>query len=81
MMYHSHTLACCECRWEGRPRTPPFKWGETGEVLPPHDTWLHELDLKAEGLGALVDPDLVSCCSTSLVGWLVGWLMSWLKTS
>mmetsp|Transcript_22905 Transcript_22905/g.58437 ORF Transcript_22905/g.58437 Transcript_22905/m.58437 type:complete len:440 (-) Transcript_22905:427-1746(-) len=46
-------------RWEGRPRTPPFKWGEDGEVLPPHDTWLHELDLKAEGLGALVDPDLV----------------------
>lgn len=30
-----------------------------GEVLPHHSTWLAELDLRAEGLGALIDPDLV----------------------
>ncbi|GLC43541.1 hypothetical protein PLESTM_001484500 [Pleodorina starrii] len=46
-------------RWEGRPRTPPFRWGDGVEVLPPHDTWLRELDLKAEGLGALIEPDLM----------------------
>lgn len=46
-------------RWDGRPKTPPFKWGEDGEVLPPHDIWLTELDLKHEGLGALLEPDLV----------------------
>lgn len=46
-------------RWEGRPRTPPFKWGEEGEILPPHDTWLTEMDLKAEGLSALVEPEMV----------------------
>lgn len=28
-------------------------------MLPPHDTWLHELDLKAEGLGSLVEADLL----------------------
>lgn len=28
-------------------------------MVPPHDVWLAELDLKAEGLLALVDPDLV----------------------
>eukprot|EP00198_Chlamydomonas_reinhardtii_P009683 XP_001699020.1 predicted protein [Chlamydomonas reinhardtii] len=33
-------------RWAGRPRTPPFRWGDGVEVLPPHDTWLRELDLK-----------------------------------
>ena len=27
-------------RWEGRPQTPPFKWGENGVVLPDHDLWL-----------------------------------------
>ncbi|EFJ42408.1 hypothetical protein VOLCADRAFT_97483 [Volvox carteri f. nagariensis] len=46
-------------RWEGRPRTPPFRWGDGVEVVPPHDTWLRELDLKAEGLGALIEPDLM----------------------
>mmetsp|Transcript_37672 Transcript_37672/g.83892 ORF Transcript_37672/g.83892 Transcript_37672/m.83892 type:complete len:441 (-) Transcript_37672:2613-3935(-) len=46
-------------RWEGRPRTPPFKWGDQGEVVPPHDTWLRELDLKQEGLAALVEADLL----------------------
>ena len=46
-------------RWEGRPRTPPFKWGDSKEQLPAHDTWLKDLDLKAEGLGALIDSDLI----------------------
>eukprot|EP00798_Chlamydomonas_sp_ICE-L_P014421 gene14421-20427_t len=46
-------------RWEGRPHTPPFKWGEYGEELPPHDTWLRSVDLKAEGLGGLIEPVLV----------------------
>ena len=47
------------CRWEGRPRTPPFKWGDEGEILPPHNTWLLELDLKAEGFAAFIDPDMI----------------------
>jgi hypothetical protein len=38
-------------RWEGRPRTPPFRWGDGVEVLPPHDTWLRELDLKVRHRG------------------------------
>ena len=46
-------------RWEGRPRTPPFKWSGDGEVIMPHDTWLKELDLKQEGVEALVDHDSV----------------------
>ncbi len=46
-------------RWEGRPRTPPFKWGEQGEILPPHDTWLQELSLQKEGLASLVEQDLL----------------------
>lgn len=46
-------------RWEGRPRTPPFRWGDGSEVLPPHDMWLRDLDLKAEGLGSLIEPDLM----------------------
>lgn len=46
-------------RWEGRPRTPPFKWGEKGEVLPPHDMWLRELNLRREGLEVLVEVDLI----------------------
>ncbi|GMH35101.1 hypothetical protein BSKO_02969 [Bryopsis sp. KO-2023] len=41
-------------RWDGRPSTPPFKWGEGGEELPPHDAWLTELDLKTEGGGVLL---------------------------
>lgn len=42
------------CRWDGRPTTPPFKWGPNGEELPPHDAWLANMDLKAEGMGSLV---------------------------
>uniref|UniRef100_A0A7R9VJD9 Uncharacterized protein n=1 Tax=Chlamydomonas euryale TaxID=1486919 RepID=A0A7R9VJD9_9CHLO len=42
-------------RWEGRPRTPPFKWGEEGAVVPAHDVWLMELNLEREGLLSLVD--------------------------
>mmetsp|Transcript_34108 Transcript_34108/g.61492 ORF Transcript_34108/g.61492 Transcript_34108/m.61492 type:complete len:458 (-) Transcript_34108:462-1835(-) len=45
-------------RWEGRPRTPPFRWGDGVEVLPAHDLWLTDLNLKAEGILNLVDPDL-----------------------
>mmetsp|Transcript_2579 Transcript_2579/g.4376 ORF Transcript_2579/g.4376 Transcript_2579/m.4376 type:complete len:436 (+) Transcript_2579:107-1414(+) len=47
-------------RWEGRPRTPPFKWGEQGELLPPHDTWLTDLNLRREGLDTLVEPDVIN---------------------
>ncbi|CAD7696587.1 unnamed protein product [Ostreobium quekettii] len=46
-------------RWEGRPKTPPFKWGNDGEEVPAHDAWLAELDLRLEGLEALVSPELV----------------------
>lgn len=46
-------------RWEGRPRTPPFKWSEQGEVQPPHDAWLKDLDLRQEGMAMLVDADSV----------------------
>ena len=43
-------------RWEGRPRSPPFKWGNGGMELPPHDVWLQELDLQREGVvAALID--------------------------
>ena len=40
--------------WEGRPPTPDFEWND-GVVLPAHDIWLEQLDLKREGLAALVD--------------------------
>ena len=56
---HTHVHTTCR-RWEGRPRTPPFKWGDQGEILPPHDQWLRDMDLKAEGLGALIEPDLLT---------------------
>jgi hypothetical protein len=48
---------CCAwlCRWEGRPSTPPFQWGGTCELLPPHDSWLRALDLRQEGLAGLVE--------------------------
>eukprot|EP00210_Caulerpa_lentillifera_P003279 g3130.t1 len=39
-----------ESRWEGRPRTPPFRWGIHGEEVPPFDAWLTELDLTTEPL-------------------------------
>lgn len=29
-----------QARWEGRPTTPPFQWGDEGIVLPAHDVWL-----------------------------------------
>ncbi len=51
-------------RWEGRPKTPPFKWGDEGEILPPHNTWLLELDLKAEGFGAFYDQDMINADPT-----------------
>ena len=57
----NHALIPCihsNCRWEGRPHTPPFKWGDGGEELPPHDTWLRTLDLRAQGLGVLIEPDV-----------------------
>ena len=43
-------------RWEGRPRSPPFKWDVQGVVVPPHDAWLKDLDLEREGIvSALID--------------------------
>ena len=47
------------CRWEGRPKSPPFAWNEDGEVMPRHDLWLVNMDLKAEGLAPLVPDELV----------------------
>ncbi|KAG1680749.1 hypothetical protein FOA52_008082 [Chlamydomonas sp. UWO 241] len=44
-------------RWEGRPRSPPFKWGGEGEIVPSHDVWLMEVDLAKEGMLPLVDGD------------------------
>lgn len=52
--------AAYQVRWEGRPRTPPFQWDGDAEVVPPHDAWLRELDLRQEGLAALLEPDLVA---------------------
>lgn len=47
-------------RWEGRPNTPPFQWGEEGIVGPSDHEWLEELDLKAYGVDKLVNEDLVA---------------------
>jgi hypothetical protein len=44
-------------RWEGRPETPEFNWGDDGVVLPRHDVWLQQLDLVQEGVDQLVDPE------------------------
>ena len=51
----------CDCcgRWEGRPSTPPFQWGDSGEVLPPHDQWLRDMNMAAWGLDKLVEPALL----------------------
>lgn len=46
-------------RWEGRPPTPDFEWHEGGMVVPPHDQWLDQLDLAAEGINALVSRELL----------------------
>jgi hypothetical protein len=45
-------------RWEGRPNTPEFKWGDDGIVLPAHDIWLEQLDLVRENLDQLVDKEV-----------------------
>jgi hypothetical protein len=42
-------------RWEGRPDTPPFQWGDEGVVLPSHNLWLQNLDMQHENLEQLVD--------------------------
>lgn len=48
-----------KCRWDGRPKTPPFQWGAAGEVLPPHDQWLKDFDGAVWGLDKLVEPALL----------------------
>lgn len=45
-------------RWDGRPRSPPFVWGIDGEMVPAHDAWLTGMNLRAEGMAALVEPDV-----------------------
>eukprot|EP00891_Asterochloris_glomerata_P007683 jgi/Astpho2/7683/fgenesh1_pg.00115_%23_75_t len=45
--------------WDGRPSTPPFQWGDSGEVLPPHDQWLRDMNMAAWGLDKLVEPALL----------------------
>ena len=53
-------IVCAYCgRWEGRPSTPPFQWGDSGEVLPPHDQWLRDMNMAAWGLDKLVEPALL----------------------
>mmetsp|Transcript_25674 Transcript_25674/g.35459 ORF Transcript_25674/g.35459 Transcript_25674/m.35459 type:complete len:438 (-) Transcript_25674:64-1377(-) len=47
-------------RWEGRPRTPPFQWGEEGEIGASEHEWLEEMDLRALGVDKLVSQDLIS---------------------
>jgi hypothetical protein len=53
--------AACS-RWDGRPRTPPFRWadGAGGEPVAAPDAWLSELDPAAEGLGALQEPEFLA---------------------
>lgn len=46
-------------RWEGRPETPDFQWGQDGVVLPSHDLWLQQLDLEEANLQTLVDTALL----------------------
>lgn len=46
-------------RWEGRPDTPDFQWGQDGIVLPSHDLWLQQLDLQEANLHTLVDQALL----------------------
>lgn len=40
--------------WDGRPKTPPFKWSDGQLVLPRYDEWLTGMDLGAEGLDYLI---------------------------
>lgn len=53
-------------RWEGRPCTPEFNWGDDGVVLPAHDLWLDQLDLVHENLDALVDKEVKSLSPENL---------------
>lgn len=41
-------------RWEGRPDTPPFQWGDEGVVLPGPDLWLQQVDLCHENIDQLI---------------------------
>jgi palmitoyltransferase ZDHHC9/14/18 len=67
-------------RWEGRPSTPPFRWGANGEVAPSSElAWLEELDLEAFGAGRLVNESLASASSTAAAEDLAGALNA-LKT-
>lgn len=49
-----------ECRWEGRPKTPPHVWGDTVSATKKEYNWLDDIDLKQYGFNELVNPDLAS---------------------
>jgi hypothetical protein len=53
-------------RWDGRPTTPPFKWGEEGIIGPSDHEWLEEMDMKAFGIDSLVDEAMVTANPASL---------------
>lgn len=53
-------------RWEGRPVTPPFQWGEGGPVRPSESEWLEALDFHAHGVEKLVNEDLVAANAAAL---------------
>ncbi|KAK9840438.1 hypothetical protein WJX74_009947 [Apatococcus lobatus] len=40
-------------RWQGRSEEAPFAWGPQGEVFPPHDAWLRQMDMSKCGLANL----------------------------
>lgn len=48
-----------EARWEGRPTTPPFKWGADGLIGVSDTDWLDTMDLAGFGVGDLVNEQLV----------------------
>jgi hypothetical protein len=50
-------------RWDGRPRSPPFRWADAaggGEHRDAPDAWLAGLDPAAEGLGGLQEPEFLA---------------------
>eukprot|EP00959_Pyramimonas_sp_CCMP1952_P048942 1022704-Pyramimonas_sp.AAC.2 len=55
-----HGPEAFKIRWDGRPSTPTFQWGEEGIIGPSDHEWLEELDMKAFGVDRLVDENLVA---------------------
>ena len=49
-------MAAVAYRWQGRPEDAPFAWSAKGEVFPPHDAWLRQMDMSKCGLASLQAP-------------------------